>query len=75
MLPMLGSMVGSRGRVTGRIGPGLVGEVLLPVRGGVEAFYAYAVNPDETIETGTQVLVVDFDEPRSVYVERWASLR
>jgi hypothetical protein len=68
-------MVGSRGRVTGRIGPGLVGEVLLPVRGGVEAFYAYAVHPEETIETGTQVLVVDFDEPRSVYVERWASLR
>jgi hypothetical protein len=68
-------MVGSRGRVTGRIGPGLVGEVLLPVRGGVEAFYAYALDPDETIETGIQVLVVDFDEPRSVYVERWASLR
>jgi hypothetical protein len=68
-------MVGSRGRVTGRIGPGLVGEVLLPVRGGVEAFYAYAVDPDETIEMGAQVLVVDFAEPRSVYVERWASLR
>lgn len=67
-------MVGSRGRVTGRIGPGLVGEVLLPIRGGVEAFYAYAINPEETIETGTQVLVVDFTEPRSVYVERWASL-
>ena len=67
-------MVGSRGRVTGRIGPGLVGEVMLPVRGGVEAFYAYAMNPEETIETGTQVLVVDFAEPRSVYVERWASL-
>jgi len=72
---MLEPMVGTRGRVTGRIGPGLVGEVLLPVRGGVEAFYAYAVNPDETIESGTQVLVIDFDEPRSVYVERWASLR
>ena len=75
MLPMLGNMVGTRGRVTGRIGPGLVGEVLLPIRGGVEAFYAYAVDPNETIENGTQVLVVDFTEPRSVYVERWASLR
>jgi hypothetical protein len=41
----------------------------------VEAFYAYALDPDETIETGTQVLVVDFAEPRSVYVERWAALR
>lgn len=71
---MLTSVIGSRGRVTGRIGPGLVGEVLLPVRGGVEAFYAYAANPEETIETGAQVLVVDFNEPRSVYVQRWASL-
>jgi hypothetical protein len=24
--------------VTGRIGPGLIGEVMVPVRGGVEAF-------------------------------------
>ena len=64
-------MVGSLGRVTGRIGPGLVGEVMLPVRGGVEAFYAYAADPDESIETGIRVLVVDFEEPRSVYVERW----
>lgn len=68
-------MVGTRGRVTGAIGPGLVGEVLLPVRGGVEAFYAYAADPGETIETGTQVQVVDFTEPRAVYVRRWGSLR
>ncbi|MFL6145308.1 MAG: hypothetical protein ACJ72N_26040 [Labedaea sp.] len=67
-------MIGSRGRVTGRIGPGLVGEVLLPVRGGVEAFYAYPADPSETIEIGTQVFVVDFTEPRAVYVRRWASL-
>lgn len=64
-------MIGTRGRVTGKIGPGLVGEVLIGVRGGVEAFYAYPVNPDETIPKGTQVLVVDFLEPRTVYVERW----
>jgi hypothetical protein len=72
---MLTNVIGSRGRVTGRIGPGLVGEVLLPVRGGVEAFYAYAADPEETIETGAQVLVVDFTEPRAVYVQKWASLR
>jgi len=68
-------MIGTRGRVTGKVGPGLVGGVLLPVRGGVEAFYAYPANPQETIETGIQVLVVDFEEPRSVYVERWQPLR
>ena len=67
-------MIGSRGRVTGMIGPGLIGEVLLNVRGGTEAFYAYAVNPDESFGMGTQILVVDFESPRTVYVERWQPL-
>jgi hypothetical protein len=67
-------LVGSRGRVTGTIGPGLIGEVLISVRGGVEAFYAYPANPDERIESGTQILVVDFEEPRTVYVQRWQPL-
>lgn len=64
-------MIGTRGRVTGKVGPGLIGEVLIGVRGGVEAFYAYPANPDETIESGVQVLVVDFEAPRTVYVQRW----
>lgn len=64
-------MIGSRGRVTGTIGPGLIGEVLLSIRGGTEAFYAYPLNSEESFETGTQVLVVDFEPPRTVYVERW----
>lgn len=64
-------MIGTRGRVTGEVGPGLVGEVLLGVRGGVEAFYAYPARPEEIIAKGTQVLVVDFEAPRTVYVERW----
>lgn len=67
-------MIGSRGRVTGTIGPGLIGEVLLNVRGGTEAFYAYPINPDESFSMGTQVLVVDFEPPRTVYVERWQPL-
>lgn len=67
-------MIGTRGRVTGTIGPGLIGEVLISVRGGVEAFYAYPANPDERIESGTQVLVVDFEQPRTVYVQRWQPL-
>lgn len=60
-------MVGKTGRVTGAVGPGLVGEVMLPVRGGVEAFYAYPVD-GEQIPVGTRVVVVDFDPPRDVYV-------
>lgn len=57
-------MIGSRGRVTGTVGPGLIGEVLLSVRGGTEAFYAYPAEPDTTFAVGTPVLVVDF-EPRA----------
>src|SRR4051812_1934576 len=64
-------MIGKIGRVTGRVGPGLVGEVLIAVRGGVEAFYAYPQVADEEIPTGQQVLVVDYQPPRTVYVERW----
>ena len=61
-------MVGKQGRVTGRIGPGLVGEVVLSVRGGSEAFYAYASEPEATIEVNVPVLVVEYAAPRTVYV-------
>lgn len=61
-------MVGKQGRVTGRIGPGLVGEVVLSVRGGSEAFYAYAAEPRTTVEVGVSVLVVEYAAPRTVYV-------
>ncbi|GAA4548734.1 hypothetical protein [Amycolatopsis samaneae] len=67
-------MIGNRGRVTGAIGPGLIGEVLLNVRGGTEAFYAYPADPEENIASGTQILVVDFEPPRTVYVQRWQPL-
>ncbi|MBV9846916.1 MAG: hypothetical protein JOZ47_17880 [Kutzneria sp.] len=67
-------MIGTRGRVTGRVGAGLVGEVMVGIRGGAEAFYAHPVDPEDTIEPGTQVLVVDFDPPRTVYVQRWRPL-
>lgn len=61
-------MVGKTGRVTGTIGPGLVGEVMIPVRGGVEAFYAYPTIPDDRIETGSIVVVVEYHAPRTVFV-------
>ncbi len=63
-------MVGKQGRVTGTIGPGLVGEVMVPVRGGVEAFYAYPSIPGEEFGIGDQVIVVDYQAPRTVYVAR-----
>ena len=61
-------MVGKQGRVTGRIGPGLVGEVMVEVRGGAEAFYAYPQIPDEQFPVGALVVVVEYMPPRTVYV-------
>jgi hypothetical protein len=63
-------MVGKTGRVTGRIGPGLVGEVMISVRGGAEAFYAHPAMTGEIIEVGAQVLVIEYFPPRTVYVTR-----
>lgn len=65
-------MIGKQGRVTGRIGPGLVGEVMVEVRGGVEAFYAYPQIPDEQFPVGSLVVVVEYLPPRTVYVAAWA---
>jgi hypothetical protein len=61
-------VVGRQGRVTGKIGPGLVGEVMIPIRGGVEAFYAYPSIPGEEILVGTPIVVMDYHPPRTVYV-------
>jgi hypothetical protein len=62
------SVLAQTGRVTGQIAPGTIGEVVLPVRGGSEAFHAYAIEPGEIINPGTRVVVVEFEEPRTVRV-------
>lgn len=61
-------MIGRQGRVIGRIGPGVVGEVMVAVRGGSEAFLAYAAEPAVEIAVGTIVTVLDYQPPRTVYV-------
>lgn len=63
-------VVGKIGRVTGRIGPGEVGEVVISVRGGTEAFNAYAADDDEVIATGARIVVVELLPPRTVVVTR-----
>ena len=65
-------VVGKVGRVTGVIGPGTVGEVMIPIRGGVESFYAYPADGTETIEAGVRVLVIDYEPPRTVTVSRYS---
>lgn len=62
------SMVGLMGRVTGTVGPGLVGEVIVRVRGGAEHFLAYPADGTARIVTGTVVMVVEHLPPRTVYV-------
>jgi hypothetical protein len=61
-------MIGKVGRVTGTIAPGKLGEVMVPVRGGSEAFHAYATENDTTIESGSRVVVVEYYAPRTVVV-------
>ena len=62
------SMVGMLGRVTGTVGPGLVGEVIVRIRGGAEHFLAYPASGKDRIETGTVVMVMEHLPPRTVYV-------
>jgi hypothetical protein len=41
---------------------------MVPVRGGTEAFHAYASDGDDTIKPGTRVVVVEYYPPRTVVV-------
>jgi hypothetical protein len=63
------SPVGSHGRVTstGGITPGRTGEVMVSIRGGVEAFLARDVDGGE-IRPYTEVVVVEYVPPRTVLV-------
>ena len=64
------NVVGKYGRVTGKVAPGTIGEVMVAIRGGVEAFYAYPVEGGEEIEIGAQVVVLEYEPPRTVVVTR-----
>lgn len=64
------TMVGKIGRVTGTIAPGRLGEVMVPVRGGTEAFHAYAADADDLIDRGARIVIVEYYPPRTVVVTR-----
>jgi hypothetical protein len=61
-------MIGKVGRVTGTIAPGRIGEVMIAIRGGSEAFNAYSTDSQDTISPGTRVVVVEYFPPRTVVV-------
>jgi len=58
-------LVGTIGFVTVPISKSRPGEVMLPVRGGTEAFAAYA---DEPLAKNTRVIVTEARSARSVNV-------
>jgi len=58
-------LLGSIGRVTVSIPAGGPGEVLLPVRGGTEAFAAWS---EEPVPRHSRVVVIDCMSARSVVV-------
>ncbi|GAC1365757.1 MAG: hypothetical protein NVSMB32_09550 [Actinomycetota bacterium] len=61
-------MVGKVGRVTGAVGPGRTGEVVIAVRGGTEAFLAHPIDSQQVIPLNARVVVVEYYPPRTVYV-------
>jgi hypothetical protein len=58
-------LVGTVGRITVPVSHTRTGEVVLPVRGGTEAFEAYS---DEPLAKNTKVVVVDILSARTVQV-------
>jgi hypothetical protein len=64
-------LIGKIGHCTSAIEPGEMGEVMIPVRGGSESYYAYATDPADEIPKGSRVLVVDQQVSRTVIVSRY----
>ena len=64
-------LIGKIANVTSAIEPGEMGEVMVPVRGGWESFYAYAPEGEETIPEGAQILVLERKAPRTLIVSRY----
>jgi hypothetical protein len=64
------TMIGKMGRDTGTISSGKLGEVMVPIRGGSEAFHAYAADADDVLTPGTRIVIVEYHPPRTVVVTK-----
>jgi hypothetical protein len=62
-------LTGKIGRVTGSIGPGTIGEVMLPYLGGTMAFHAHPFDKTSVFAVGDEVLVIYFEPPQTVFVD------
>lgn len=63
------SLTGKIGRVTGMVGPGTVGEVMIAFQGGTSAFLAHPYDESSVFPIGDRVLVMYFEPPQTVFVE------
>lgn len=61
---------GKLARVSATVADGRVGEVILDIRGGSEAFLARPATRGGFFHAGELVKVTFFQAPRTVYVER-----
>jgi len=64
-------LIGKVGQCTAAIEPGGMGEVMIPIRGGAESFFAYASDSEESIPKGARVLVLERNAPRTIIVSRF----
>lgn len=63
------SLTGKIGRVSGAIGPGTLGEVMIEVRGGTSAYPAHPYDGISSFLVGERVLVMYLESPQTVFVE------
>ncbi|WP_176634538.1 hypothetical protein [Arthrobacter wenxiniae] len=64
------SLTGRVGRVSGLVGPGTVGEVMIAFHGGTTAFHAHPYDETSVYPVGERVLVMYFEPPQTVFVEQ-----
>ncbi len=67
-MDMSSDIVGRIGRVSGTVGPGRLGEVMVPIRGGTEAFHARCAQADAVLPVGARIVVVEYFPPRTVLI-------
>jgi|GEM_PF-3319531 hypothetical protein len=69
---MANDLIGKSCRVTGRVGPGTVGEVILSFDGGTNTYFAKPADGTSTYEQDETVSIVEFSPPQTLYVAKAA---
>ena len=64
-------LIGKVGHCTSAIEPGGMGDVMVPIRGGSESYYAYCSDPEESIPKGRACSCSTSEAPRTIIVSRY----